>query len=215
MTNTITEPDTVEPGHLPTSQTIATGQPPTAASSIFDNIEDLKLSNLDTVNALVEPVRTYVPVCKPSRERWFMLKEGTAYQLDALILELKEEGETLFVLPHLEGAVLGEKCIGRRILRLGVTRQGVAFIWPIRPPMADRADAWASTALDAAAHAEKHWTRMTADMGMGGYRISIAKVDDEPTWPKESFGELLKIAFKNSIVDSLDHPTLRRLRGEV
>ena len=96
-----------------------------------------------------------------------------------------------------------------------MTRQGVAFVWPVRPPMADRADAWASTALDAIAHAERRWTRMTADMALGGYRIAVAAVDDEPTWPTESFGELLKIAFKNSVVDSLDHPTLRRLRGEV
>ncbi len=215
MKDETTEPNIGEAEHQPPSQTIATDQPPTAASSIFDDLDALKVRDVEEAAGLVEGVRTYVPVRKPSREQFFRIHPGPEYQLRSLVLELKEEGETLFISPTLQNALLGEKCVGQRILRLGVTRQGVAFIWPVRPPMADRADAWASTALDAIAHAERRWTRMTADMALGGYRIAVAAVDDEPTWPTESFGELLKIAFKNSIVDSLDHPTLRRLRGEV
>ncbi len=215
MTNTITEPDTGEPRHLPTSQTIATGQPPTATASIFDDLDALKVRDVEEAAGLVESVRTYIPVRKPSREQFFRIHPGPEYQLRSLVLELKEEGETLFISPTLQHALLGEKCVSQRILRLGVTRQGVAFVWPVRPPMADRADAWASTAIDAISHAERRWTRMTADMALGGYRIAVAQIDDEPTWPTETFGELLKIAFKNSVVDSLDHPTLRRLRGEV
>lgn len=187
----------------------------TTSTSIFDNIDALRIREVDEAAGLVQSVRTYVPVRKPSREIYFRANSQPENQLEALVLELKEDGETLLVSPSLQSALLGEKCVGRRILRLCVTRQGVAFIWPMRPPMADRADAWASTALDAVSHAERRWTRMTADLSLGGYRIAVAAVDDEPTWPTESFGELLKIAFKNSIVDSLDHPTLRRLRGEV
>jgi hypothetical protein len=190
-------------------------EPLAASSSIFDNLDALAVRDTDETAAIVASVRTYVPVRKPSREQFFRIHPGQDYQLRCLVLELKEEVECIFISPTLQNALIGEKCVGQRILRLGVTRQGVAFIWPVRPPMADRADAWASTALDAIAHAERRWTRMTADMALGGYRIAVAAVDDEPTWPTESFGELLKIAFKNSIVDSLDHPTLRRLRGEV
>ena len=198
-----------------TLQHLTTDESSTIAGSIFDNLAALEVRDVEEAAGLVEAVRTYVPVRKPSREQFFRIHPGPEYQLRSLVLELKEEGETLFIAPTLQNALLGEKCVGQRILRLGVTRQGVAFVWPVRPPMADRADAWASTALDAIAHAERRWTRMTADMALGGYRIAVAAVDDEPTWPTESFGELLKIAFKNSVVDSLDHPTLRRLRGEV
>ncbi len=36
-----------------------------------------------------------------------------------------------------------------------------------------------------------------------------------PEWPQESLGELLKIAFKGGkLIDSVDHPVLKRLRGE-
>jgi len=35
----------------------------------------------------------------------------------------------------------------------------------------------------------------------------------EPSWPKESFEELLKIGFADNIVDNEDHYYVRRLRG--
>lgn len=56
---------------------------------------------------------------------------------------------------------------------------------------------------------------MQADMSLGAYRLMKAKVDDVPRWPKEPFNELLRVAFKGSVVDSLDHPALKKLRGEV
>ncbi len=214
MTDTDTQLSPPQPGAT-TLQQPTTEESSTTSGSIFDDLEALKVRDVEEAAGIVQSVRTYVPVRKPSREQFFRIHPDPEYQLRSLVLELKEDGECLFISPTLQNALLGEKCVCQRILRLGVTRQGVAFIWPVRPPMADRADAWASTALDAIAHAERRWTRMTADMALGGYRIAVAAVDDEPTWPTESFGELLKIAFKNSIVDSLDHPTLRRLRGEV
>jgi len=182
---------------------------------IFDNLESLALRHAEDASATVASVLTYIPVRKPTKETFFRIHPSAEYRLEALVLELREENETLLVSPTLHEALIGEKCVGRRILRLGVTRQGVVFVWPVRPPMADRADGWASTALDVIAQAETCWTRMVADMSLGGYRIFTSTVNDAPTWPTQSFGELLRIAFKNSVVDSLDHPTLRRLRGEV
>jgi hypothetical protein len=37
----------------------------------------------------------------------------------------------------------------------------------------------------------------------------------EPEWPEVPFGELLRIAFRDRLIESLDHPVLRRLRGEI
>ena len=35
-----------------------------------------------------------------------------------------------------------------------------------------------------------------------------------PSWPEQSFGELLKIAFKDKFIETADHPVLLKLRGE-
>jgi hypothetical protein len=37
----------------------------------------------------------------------------------------------------------------------------------------------------------------------------------DPVWPELSMQELLRIAFKDRYVDTLDHIILRQLRGEV
>jgi hypothetical protein len=36
-----------------------------------------------------------------------------------------------------------------------------------------------------------------------------------PEWPDTPFADLLRIAFKGKFIDSISHPVLRRLRGEV
>jgi hypothetical protein len=185
---------------------------PTPAADFFADVATLRVSD-STSAPLVRPVLTHIPVRKPSKEWYFRIHPEIA--LDTLILETKDEGEVLLVSPALQEQLLGEKCVGVRTLRLGVTKQGTPFIWPVRRPMEGRRDSWATTALDAISYAEKQWVRMQADMNLGGYTILVARVDDEPRWPEEEFTEILRIAFKGAVVDSMDHPTLKRLRGEL
>ena len=185
---------------------------PAPAADLFTSLDALRVSD-STSAPLVKPVMTHVPVKKPSKE-WFFRIHPT-HSLDTLILESKEEGEVLLVSPALQEQLLGENCVGVRTLRLGVTRQGTPFIWPVRRPMEGRRDSWAATALDAISYAERSWVRMQADMNLGGYTIQVARVDDEPRWPEEDFSEILRLAFKGAVVENLDHPTLKRLRGEL
>ena len=35
----------------------------------------------------------------------------------------------------------------------------------------------------------------------------------DPEWPTLSFQELLRIAFRDRLIDRLDHPVIKRLRG--
>ena len=154
-----------------------------------------------------------MPVRKPAKEWFFRIHPE--YSLDSFVLELKEDGETLLLDPAMRRALLEEKCACIRTLRLGVNRQGTPFIWPVRQPTGAGRDPWATSSLDAIHLAETRWTRMQADMSLGAYRIMEGKVYDVPRWPKEPFNELLRVAFKGAVVDSLDHPVLRKLRGEV
>ena len=48
----------------------------------------------------------------------------------------------------------------------------------------------------------------------GAYEISEARGElPEPIWPDYSFGEILKIAFRDRLVDRADHPLIQRLLG--
>ena len=57
---------------------------------------------------------------------------------------------------------------------------------------------------------------MSANMSLGAYQMFRATGElPDPEWPSESLGELLKIAFKGGkLIDAVDHPVLKRLRGE-
>ena len=52
-------------------------------------------------------------------------------------------------------------------------------------------------------------------MSLGAYEIHAAEgIMDEPKWPEMSKDEILDIAFKNKIIDRLDHFVLKQLRGK-
>ena len=155
---------------------------------------------------------TTVPVRKPSKTQWFQIHPE--YKLDVLLLKYVESGEVYYLVePSLAQQV--EDLAQAFKLVVAVDRQGVVFVWPLRLPDADRPLAWHLSALEAASHAEVQWTQMQANMGLGAYEFSAASgITDEPKWPKMLMNEILEIAFKNMIIDRLDHLVLKQLRGE-
>jgi hypothetical protein len=53
-------------------------------------------------------------------------------------------------------------------------------------------------------------------MSLGAYEVFQATGElPNPEWPEMSFTRILEIAFKGRYITDLDHPALRRLRGEV
>jgi hypothetical protein len=65
--------------------------------------------------------------------------------------------------------------------------------------------------------AVKGWIRITANMSLGAYEIfeATSKQIPDPQWPELAFQQILRVAFKDRFITALDHPVLRRLRGEV
>jgi hypothetical protein len=48
-----------------------------------------------------------------------------------------------------------------------------------------------------------------ADTNVDRYRVVESLIlKQEPTWPDVSFPEILRIAFEDRLVDSIDHPML-------
>ncbi len=104
-----------------------------------------------------------------------------------------------------------------RVLFTAINRQGGVFLWPANLPGTDgKLDDWSRSALEAANPRPRAWVRVVADMSLGAYQVFEAGEDlPNPTWPETPFGELLRIGFRDRLVDSLDHAVLRKLRGEL
>jgi hypothetical protein len=133
------------------------------------------------------------------------------------VVELKEERETYLVAPALWPELAGESTFSPRVLHTAVNRQGVVFLWPIRLPGPDgKLDDWNQSALEAAQRAQVRWVRVQANLSLGAYEVYEATAPlPEPKFPDLPLMELLKIGFKGKFIDSLDHPVLKKLRGEV
>jgi hypothetical protein len=158
-----------------------------------------------------------VPARKPDRSWFVRVHPGEDYRLTTAVIELKEDREVYLVAPNLWPDLATEATFSPRALFTAVNRQGVVFLWPVRLPGPDgRVDDWSRTALESAQLAMRGWTRVVANMALGGYEAYQATGRlPEPEWPDLTFRQLLRIAFKDRFINALDHPKLRQLRGEV
>ena len=137
-----------------------------------------------------------------------------SYRFPTYVIELKEDSETYLVRKALWQALEGESVFVVKIFVLSVNRQGVVFLWPIRPPGPDgKLDGYNQSALDAADVARDTWIRLQANRSLGAYETIVAEnLEREPVWPEESFESLLNIAFKGKFINSIEHPVLKNLR---
>ena len=163
----------------------------------------------------VKKVLTTVPVRKPGNQTFFRVYPGEDKRLQAAILQLKDDGECFLVMPDLLHEV-GQEA-RPKVLYTALGRDGNLFLLPVNLPGEDgRLDTWSQSAHAAAKIAEKSWIRMVANRAFGAYEVMQATGNlDEPEWPELSFQEIVNLAFKDKVIATLDHPVIRRLRGEL
>jgi hypothetical protein len=184
-----------------------------STNDIFANLDALRLSpDAAAINGTTE-ILSHIPLRKPNRHEFFRTRPEPQMWFDTGIFEDKEEREVFFVAPAMREALVGE--IRPVILVPTITRQGVLLLWPLKLPMEGmRHNSWSETSREAAEMAKEKWIRLAPDMGLGGYRIYVAEGElSEPQWPDKPLNEIMQIAFRDRIVDSENHPVVRRLRG--
>jgi hypothetical protein len=156
-----------------------------------------------------------VPVHKPGRQDFIRVHSDPAFRLETEVIEVKDENETYLVAPDLWSDLPTE--LSPKILFTAINRQGVLFIWPVRLPGTDgKSNPWNDSVRDAANMAMKQWIRLASNRSLGAYEIYAATGGlADPVWPEISFQKIIEIAFKNHYIDSVDHPVIKRLLGQV
>lgn len=179
------------------------------------NLADLRLGSNYAAGLGVRKVISTIPNRKPNKSEWFRVRPGEEWRLQTAVLELERgvERATYLVAPSLWPDLSGE--VTPALLLTCVNRAGDLFLWRIKLPGSDgRTNAWTESALQIAQAAEANWCRMVSDMTNGHYsHFEPAEGLPDPQWPDLSFSAILKIAFRDRMIDSADHPVLRELRG--
>jgi hypothetical protein len=176
--------------------------------------ENLRLSQNFTEVVPVKKVLVTVPVRKPHSQDFIRVRPGAEWRDSFPLIELKTEREEYIVTASLVAELMSEiVCV---TLYLAINRQGAVFLWPVRLPGPDGKDLdWWRSAREAAALAENSWVRVRANMSAGSYDIGEATNNSaQPEWPLDlAYWDIIKIAFRDRIIDRLDHPVIQRLRG--
>ena len=198
---------------------IGNSNPATNDSHIPDpfDVARLTLSQDFQSAAGVKKVLNTIPVRKPPKESFVRTHPDSQYHINTAVIELKEDNELYLVDPSLWSALAGESTFGSRALITSINRQNVLFLWPIRLPDSNgRIDDWNRSALEASQFARDKWIRVQSNRSLGCYEIFEATGSiNAPSWESvPPFSEVLRIAFKDRFIQDLEHPVLRRLRGE-
>ena len=184
---------------------------PSTKTIDFDAIRSRDFADPADVTSLVQRV----PVRRPGGHTFVRVHPDQNYRFPVDLIELPDEGETYLICSNEVAAALDEvrkPCM----LYTAITRQGTVFLWPVKLPRGSKKlVAWHTSATEAAEKAMKDWVRINADMELGAYKITVARgAIPDPEWPNLTFEELLTIAFRDRLVDSLTHPLVRRYLGD-
>jgi hypothetical protein len=160
-----------------------------------------------------------VPARKPNRHDWVRVHPTWSISPVAM-LEMKDEGTTsqmYLIAPSIVPELPPGEAKPMALFG-AITRQGTFFVWPVRVAGADgRNDAWSQSAMEAALAAQKRWVRVVSNTQLGAYEVYESDSTAEPEWPADitNFERAIELAFRDKFITTLDHPVLRRLRGEV
>jgi hypothetical protein len=126
---------------------------------------------------------------------------------------LKEDREEFLVTAAVVPELVGE--FVSVTLFTAINRQGVVFLWPVRlPDPQGRQMEWWRSMREAAELAMTSWVRVKPSMSLGAYEMFVAESTmSEPEWPDVSYQDLVKLCFRDRLIDSLSHPVIKRLRG--
>lgn len=152
---------------------------------------------------------------KPDKQEFVRVHADEAYRIDTALITDKINRESYLVAPSLWSELPDFISLVR--LCTAVNRHGSLFLWPATLPDPNgRPMDWHTSMLEAQELAIKNWIRIQADMSAGSYAVFEATGNlPNPDWPDLSFQEILKLAFKTRFIDSMNHPFLQTLFGEV
>ena len=163
---------------------------------------------------------TMIPVRNPRPDEFFMCMADEDYSIDAHILSLKTENEWYMIDPDILPEIQLESQLRVRTLYVCVTMtvNFAPFVTCI--PQHDemgKINPWHESGHITMEEAKQYWVRRQADKANSSYIITKAMNVElpDPKWPTMSLNEIIDRAFNNFFIDDIDHPVLKRLRGEV
>jgi hypothetical protein len=216
----VQEPNQSIPVTDPKPSTIGqvTAEPP--GETVYN---PLKLDKLRTKSDVLKGVWTdpsRIPVLsKPETNTWVRVRPGEEYTaiIDLLVAtnaSHSSDRNPLYVAtddvrPELERFIKPHRVV------VGITyHDKVEFLWARAVGGGD--NTWNASVMRAMDKAETHWISLESDRALGEYKINVSPRSAQwggPKWHHRTLEDVLGLAFRDRILDSMDHDVVKRLLG--
>lgn len=182
----------------------------------MDTLSKISLDHLrldDDIDEIeIEESQKRIALRKPDKQEYFRVHPDKKYRIDALLLYFDQEKRFYFAAPSIQKDVRSE-LVSVKLVTC-INRRGDVFLWPLK--ISSRQNNWTTSALAGAEAAIENWIRLKPDLNAERYRsLKALSMLDAPEWPDESFENLINRAFQDTQIHSLDHPVIKKLRGEL
>jgi hypothetical protein len=183
-------------------------------------VETMRLSQATLKGSAKKLITNYTVRKIPRRGSFFRVHPDPGYQyITYLYLEKDEAGldkDTYLITPRFVAQLDDEykSVMQSTILFLAIERHAEKpFVWRVGIPLDGAKDNlfW-SSAREKADIAKTQWIRIAAGTGCYDHYEPKGAIPD-PVWPEIPFGEILRLAFKNHVIDSMDHSIMQALAG--
>jgi len=157
-----------------------------------------------------------IDVAKPNSQKYFQVRDGREWQMKVKLVEYKPYQEFSLVLPEVAKNAGENTEIAEYRLYLTVNEFGHYSVWPVHVGKGS----WHESRRLAVKDATGIWIRMKANIAKEEF-FTLEAPDDiasklgKPIWPPDlTFREIVSIAFAGRVIDDVNHPLLKKLRGK-
>ena len=175
----------------------------------------------DLYNNVITPKRVVEPLVlrRPGQHEFVRVVGGDDFNISPVALfEFRtgyEEVDT-YLLTHEISAheSFNNDFIPVKIV-LAVNSDGHFFLWPLKLlDKKGKPNDWYASAIDVAELAKIRWIKMTSNMDKKRYEAVTAEDDfDLPDLPVQNFNCILQASLSGMVIDSLNHPIAKKIRG--
>ena len=193
----------------------STNSPQKNVSSSNLDLQSLRLPANYGATMGVKKLLTNVPVRKPRKPQFFRTHPSADMTFDGMLLQQKEKEESYLVVPGVAQQI--SELVQPVDLFAAIDRNNNVFLIPVpMPGESGVRNPWHESLFQAVEHSKQNWIRINANMHMGGYDVFEAQISlSEPDWPHHTIDNLVEVAFRGKIIQSLDHPVVQSLLGRV
>jgi hypothetical protein len=180
---------------------------------VFGDLSKLMADN--PVDVDVPAIKAVYSVKKPHPDDFFRAHPSDSMTIP-LVVYISKDGKTYYVEPAVREAIARRLRVARLVVCS--TMDNEIVLWPVKMPTENGGGStWYDSAWAAVLKARDKWIRIDSDMSAGQYVVTEKDGPArQPLWPEgESLETILGKAFKGRVIKDLNHPVVKRLKGEV